>query len=164
MRVVLLTSRGPPPAVPVFHLSPARPMLLAVRPGSGMRANLSADVMLREPVRPTAYDDPDEWRLPADTSILSIRMPLFSRRSTNDAVPLDGPTPRVCSGSGWSAGKLERRAPPDLDFVAYDRDPRLRRPSRGPCLVRQPRRRRQSSRNEDGRAGAAIMLPMVTRA
>lgn len=62
--------------VDVFHLSPARPMLLAVPPWvwHGVQ-NLSNDVSAFVNMfdRPYAYDDPDEWRLPADTPDIPFR-------------------------------------------------------------------------------------------
>ena len=73
MRVVLHDPREESPTcgqVDVFHLSPARPTLLAVPPWvwHGVQ-NLSNDpssfVNLFD--RPYDYADPDEWRLPPDT-------------------------------------------------------------------------------------------------
>ena len=62
--------------VDVFHLSPARPMLLAVPPWvwHGVQ-NLSNDVSTFVNMfdRPYAYDDPDEWRLQADTPDIPFR-------------------------------------------------------------------------------------------
>ena len=56
--------------VDVFHLSPARPQLLAVPPEvwHGVQ-NLSGDVssLVNLFNRPYDYEDPDEWRLPPDT-------------------------------------------------------------------------------------------------
>ena len=73
MRVVLYDPREESPTrgqVDVFHLSPARPTLLAVPPWvwHGVQ-NLSSDsssfVNLFD--QPYDYEDPDEWRLPRDT-------------------------------------------------------------------------------------------------
>jgi dTDP-4-dehydrorhamnose 3,5-epimerase len=73
MRVVLHDPRDGSPTrgqVDVFHLSPARPTLLAVPPWiwHGVQ-NLSNDpssfVNLFD--RPYSYEDPDEWRLPPDS-------------------------------------------------------------------------------------------------
>lgn len=73
LRVVLYDPREGSPTrgkVDVFHLSPARPQLLAVPPSvwHGVQ-NLSGDpssfVNLFN--RPYDYEDPDEWRLPPDT-------------------------------------------------------------------------------------------------
>ena len=73
MRIVLHDPRDDSPTrgqVDVFHLSPARPTLLAVPPWvwHGVQ-NLSTDVSSFVNLfdRPYDYDDPDEWRLPADT-------------------------------------------------------------------------------------------------
>lgn len=74
MRVVLHDPREESPTrgqVDVFHLSPARPVLLAVPPWvwHGVQ-NLSRDVscFINMFDRPYEYDDPDEWRLPLDTA------------------------------------------------------------------------------------------------
>lgn len=73
LRVVLYDPREDSPTrgqVDVFHLSPARPALLAIPPWvwHGVQ-NLSTDtssfVNLFD--KPYDYDDPDEWRLPLDT-------------------------------------------------------------------------------------------------
>jgi dTDP-4-dehydrorhamnose 3,5-epimerase len=73
LRIVLHDPRGDSPTrgqTDVFHLSPARPQLLAVPPWvwHGVQ-NLSNDassfVNLFD--EPYDYDDPDEWRLPPDT-------------------------------------------------------------------------------------------------
>jgi dTDP-4-dehydrorhamnose 3,5-epimerase len=62
--------------VDVFHLSPYRPMLLAIPPfvWHGVE-NLSTDVSCFVNLfdKPYDYDDPDEWRLPADTSEIPYR-------------------------------------------------------------------------------------------
>jgi dTDP-4-dehydrorhamnose 3,5-epimerase len=62
--------------VDVFHLSPARPALLAVPPWiwHGVQ-NLSQDVSCFVNLfdRPYDYDNPDEWRLPVDTSEIPYR-------------------------------------------------------------------------------------------
>ena len=74
MRVVLHDPREDSPThdqVDVFHLSPARPALLAIPPWiwHGVQ-NLSNDtssfVNLFD--QPYDYDDPDEWRLPSDSA------------------------------------------------------------------------------------------------
>ena len=73
LRVVLYDPREDSPThgqVDVFHLSPARPTLLAVPPwvwhGVENLANEpSAFVNMFD--RPYDYDDPDEWRLPLGT-------------------------------------------------------------------------------------------------
>ena len=76
MRVVLHDPREGSPTmgqVDVFHLSPARPTLLAVPPWiwHGVQ-NLSGDpssfVNLFD--RPYDYDDPDEWRLPPENDLI----------------------------------------------------------------------------------------------
>lgn len=73
IRVVLFDPRDDSATkgqVDVFHLSPARPMLLAVPPcvWHGVQ-NLSLDVssFVNMFDRPYDYDNPDEWRLPPDT-------------------------------------------------------------------------------------------------
>ena len=73
LRVVLYDPREGSPTrgqVDIFHLSPARPQLLAVPPEvwHGVQ-NLSGDVSSFVNLfnRPYDYDDPDEWRLPPDT-------------------------------------------------------------------------------------------------
>jgi dTDP-4-dehydrorhamnose 3,5-epimerase len=74
MRVVLHDARADSPTsgqVDVFHLSPARPTLLAIPPWiwHGVQ-NLSTDtssfVNLFD--KPYDYEDPDEWRLPPDSA------------------------------------------------------------------------------------------------
>ena len=73
MRIVLHDPRPESPThgqVDVFHLSPARPTLLAVPPWTwhgvqNLAAEPSSFVNLFD--RPYDYEDPDEWRLPADT-------------------------------------------------------------------------------------------------
>jgi dTDP-4-dehydrorhamnose 3,5-epimerase len=74
LRVVLFDPRDDSPTkgqVDVFHLSPARPMLLAVPPfvWHGVQ-NLSMDgsSFVNMFDRPYDYDNPDEWRLPPDTA------------------------------------------------------------------------------------------------
>jgi dTDP-4-dehydrorhamnose 3,5-epimerase len=76
MRVALFDPRTDSPTqgqTDVFHLSPARPMLLAVPPWvwHGVQ-NLSTEVssFVNMFDRPYDYSDPDEWRLPPvnDTS------------------------------------------------------------------------------------------------
>ena len=76
LRVVLFDPRDDSPTkgqVDVFHLSPARPMLLAVPPfiWHGVQ-NLSMDVssFVNMFDRPYDYDNPDEWRLPSDTATI----------------------------------------------------------------------------------------------
>ena len=54
----------------VFHLSPARPQLLAVPPWvwhgvQNLAGGVSSFVNMFD--RPYDYDDPDEWRLPPDS-------------------------------------------------------------------------------------------------
>lgn len=73
MRVVLFDPREGIPTkgqVDVFHLSIARPQLLAVPPEvwHGVQ-NLSGEPSMFVNLfnRPYDYDDPDEWRLPPDT-------------------------------------------------------------------------------------------------
>lgn len=62
--------------VDVFHLSPARPSLLAVPAWvwHGVQ-NLSTDVssFVNMFDRPYDYSDPDEWRLPPDTGEIPYR-------------------------------------------------------------------------------------------
>ena len=62
--------------VDVFHLSPARPSLLAIPPGvwHGVQ-NLSTDVSCFVNLfnRPYDYENPDEWRLPPDTAEIPYR-------------------------------------------------------------------------------------------
>ena len=74
MRVVLHDPREDSPThgqVDVFHLSPARPTLLAIPPWvwHGVQ-NLSTDVSSFVNLfdQPYDYDDPDEWRLPPDSA------------------------------------------------------------------------------------------------
>lgn len=73
-RIVLFDPRPDSPTrgqVDVFHLSPSRPMLLAVPPWvwHGVQ-NLSNEPSMFVNMfdKPYDYDDPDEWRLPADTA------------------------------------------------------------------------------------------------
>lgn len=67
------TSRG---EVNVFHLSPLRPMLVLIPPGiwHGVQ-NLMPDTSVFTTFfdRAYRYDDPDEWRLPADTNEIPYR-------------------------------------------------------------------------------------------
>ncbi len=79
MRVVLFDPRDDSPTrgqVDVFHLSPARPTLLAVPPWiwHGVQ-NLSADVssFVNMFDRPYEYENPDEWRLPAVNDTIPYR-------------------------------------------------------------------------------------------
>ena len=79
LRVVLFDPRDGSPTrgqVDVFHLSPARPMLLAVPPWvwHGVQ-NLSTEVssFVNMFDRPYEYDNPDEWRLPPDTTDIPYR-------------------------------------------------------------------------------------------
>lgn len=79
LRVVLHDPREESPThgqVDVFHLSPARPQLLAVPPWiwHGVQ-NLSGDVSCFVNMfdRPYDYDDPDEWRLPPDSPDIPYR-------------------------------------------------------------------------------------------
>jgi dTDP-4-dehydrorhamnose 3,5-epimerase len=79
MRVVLFDPRDDSATkgqVDVFHLSPARPTLLAVPPWvwHGVQ-NLSMDVssFVNMFDRPYDYDDPDEWRLPPDDGSIPYR-------------------------------------------------------------------------------------------
>jgi dTDP-4-dehydrorhamnose 3,5-epimerase len=73
LRIVLYDPRPDSPTngqVDVFHLSPARPTLLAVPPWvwhgvQNLSTGASSFVNLFD--QPYDYDDPDEWRLPADT-------------------------------------------------------------------------------------------------
>jgi dTDP-4-dehydrorhamnose 3,5-epimerase len=73
MRVVLYDPRDDSPTrghVDVFHLSPARPTLLAVPPWiwhgvQNLASQPSSFVNLFD--RPYDYEDPDEWRLPPNT-------------------------------------------------------------------------------------------------
>jgi dTDP-4-dehydrorhamnose 3,5-epimerase len=62
--------------VDVLHLSPYRPMLVSIPPfvWHGLQ-NLSTDVtsFVNFFDQPYDYDDPDEWRLPADTSEIPYR-------------------------------------------------------------------------------------------
>lgn len=78
-RIVLFDPRDGSPTrgqVDVFHLSPARPMLLAVPPWvwHGVQ-NLSTDVSCFVNMfdRPYEYSDPDEWRLPPDSPDVPYR-------------------------------------------------------------------------------------------
>ena len=73
LRIVLHDPRADSPTrgqTDVFHLSPARPQLLAVPPWvwHGVQ-NLSTDVSSFVNLfdAPYDYDDPDEWRLPPDS-------------------------------------------------------------------------------------------------
>ena len=79
LRVVLHDPRPDSPTsgqVDVFHLSPARPTLLAVPPWiwHGVQ-NLSRDVssFVNMFDRPYDYADPDEWRLPVGTDTIPYR-------------------------------------------------------------------------------------------
>lgn len=79
MRVVLFDPREGSPTrgqVDVFHLSPARPTLLAVPPWiwHGVQ-NLSTDVSCFVNMFDREYDyaDPDEWRLPPDSDEVPYR-------------------------------------------------------------------------------------------
>ena len=73
LRIVLHDPREDSPTkgqVDVFHVSPARPVLLAVPPWiwhgvQNLSNEASSFVNLFD--RPYNYDDPDEWRLPLDT-------------------------------------------------------------------------------------------------
>ena len=73
VRIVLHDPREDSPTcgqVDVFHLSPARPTLLAVPPWiwhgvKNLSSTASSFVNLFD--RPYNYEDPDEWRLPPDT-------------------------------------------------------------------------------------------------
>ena len=62
--------------VDVFHLSPARPTLLSIPPWvwHGVQ-NLSLDVssFVNMFDRPYDYDNPDEWRLPLDSTVIPYR-------------------------------------------------------------------------------------------
>lgn len=62
--------------VDVLHLSPHRPMLVLIPPfvWHGLQ-NLSSDVssFVNFFDQPYDYDDPDEWRLPADTAEIPYR-------------------------------------------------------------------------------------------
>jgi dTDP-4-dehydrorhamnose 3,5-epimerase len=76
LRVVLHDPRPESPTqgqIDVFHLSPARPTLLAVPPWiwHGVQ-NLSneASCFVNMFDRPYDYADPDEWRLPVDTDVI----------------------------------------------------------------------------------------------
>lgn len=79
LRVVLHDPREESPTrgqVDVFHLSPARPTLLAVPPWvwhgvQNLSTAVSAFVNLFDV--PYDYGDPDEWRLPPDTSEIPYR-------------------------------------------------------------------------------------------
>lgn len=73
LRVVLYDPREDSPTrgqVDVFHLSPARPVLVAVPPWvwHGVQ-NLSGDISTFVNMfdRPYDYGNPDEWRLPPDS-------------------------------------------------------------------------------------------------
>jgi dTDP-4-dehydrorhamnose 3,5-epimerase len=79
LRVVLCDPRPDSPTlgqVDVLHLSPARPMLVAIPPHvwHGVQ-NLSTEIssFVNFFDRPYDYDDPDEWRLPADTPEIPYR-------------------------------------------------------------------------------------------
>ena len=79
LRIVLHDPREGSPTrdqVDVFHLSPARPSLLAIPPGvwHGVQ-NLSTDVSCFVNLfnRPYDYENPDEWRLPPDTAEIPYR-------------------------------------------------------------------------------------------
>lgn len=79
MRVVLHDPREDSPTngqVDVFHLSPARPTLLAIPPWvwHGVQ-NLSTDVsaFVNFFDREYDYDDPDDWRLEPDTDEIPYR-------------------------------------------------------------------------------------------
>lgn len=79
VRVVLHDPREESPTreqVDVFHLSPARPQLVAIPPGvwHGVQ-NLAADVSTFVNLfnRPYDYDNPDEWRLPPDSPDIPYR-------------------------------------------------------------------------------------------
>jgi dTDP-4-dehydrorhamnose 3,5-epimerase len=79
IRVVLYDPREDSPTrgqVDVLHLSPARPMLLAVPPWvwHGVQ-NLSREVSCFVNLfdRPYDYGNPDEWRLPPDTPEIPYR-------------------------------------------------------------------------------------------
>lgn len=81
LRIVLYDPREGSPTrgqVDVFHLSPARPMLLSVPPSvwHGVQ-NLSSDVSCFVNMfdKPYDYDNPDEYRLPADTADVPYRFP-----------------------------------------------------------------------------------------
>jgi dTDP-4-dehydrorhamnose 3,5-epimerase len=72
LRIVLHDPREDSPTkgqVDVFHLSPARPTLLAVPPWiwhgvQNLSTGVSSFVNMFD--RPYDYEDPDEWRLPPD--------------------------------------------------------------------------------------------------
>jgi dTDP-4-dehydrorhamnose 3,5-epimerase len=78
IRVVLSDARDGSPThgqVDVFHLSPARPTLLAVPPWvwhgvQNLSTGISSFVNMFD--RPYDYDDPDEWRLPPDTDEIAF--------------------------------------------------------------------------------------------
>jgi dTDP-4-dehydrorhamnose 3,5-epimerase len=79
LRVVLYDPREQSPTfrqVDVFHLSPARPTLVAVPPWvwHGVQ-NLSGEVssFVNMFDKPYDYADPDEWRLPVDTAEIPYR-------------------------------------------------------------------------------------------
>ena len=79
LRIVLHDPREGSPTrgqVDVFHLSPARPTLLAVPPcvWHGVE-NLSTDVsrFVNMFDQPYDYEDPDEWRLPPDSDEIPYR-------------------------------------------------------------------------------------------
>jgi dTDP-4-dehydrorhamnose 3,5-epimerase len=79
LRLVLFDPRDDSPThgqVDVLHLSPYRPMLVAVPPfiWHGLQ-NLSTDVssFVNFFDQPYDYGDPDEWRLPADTAEIPYR-------------------------------------------------------------------------------------------
>jgi dTDP-4-dehydrorhamnose 3,5-epimerase len=79
LRVVLFDPRDESPTrgqVDVLHLSPQRPMLTAVPPWvwhgvQNLSTGTSCFVNLFD--RPYDYDDPDEWRLPADSPEVPYR-------------------------------------------------------------------------------------------
>lgn len=79
LRVVLHDPRAESPThgqVDVLHLSPARPGLVSIPPwvwhGVQNLAGAPA-VFVNFFDRPYDYDDPDEWRLPADTEEIPYR-------------------------------------------------------------------------------------------
>lgn len=79
LRVVLSDPRETSPTrgqVDVFHLSPARPMLVAVPPWVWHGVQNLADgpsCFVNMFDRPYDYADPDEWRLPPDSAEIAYR-------------------------------------------------------------------------------------------